>query len=59
VRRLRRGAAASHRAPPIQGQGVVIPRHEWPGRTVMSIGLFTSWWCVVGLIVLELGGYGL
>jgi hypothetical protein len=34
----------------------VIPRHEWPGRIVLSFGLFTSWCCVVGLIVVELGG---
>jgi hypothetical protein len=33
----------------------LIPRHEWPWRIVMSVGLF-SWWCVVGFIVLALGG---
>jgi hypothetical protein len=33
----------------------VIPRHEWPGRIVLSVGLFTSWWYVVGLIVLMFG----
>jgi hypothetical protein len=35
---------------------VVIPRHELPGQIVLSVGLWTSWWCVVGTIVLELGG---
>jgi hypothetical protein len=47
---------SQQRAAAVQGQGVVIPRHEWPGRIVLSVGLFTSWWCVVGLNVLELGG---
>jgi hypothetical protein len=33
----------------------VIPRHEIPGRIVLSAGCFTSWWCVVGLIMLNVG----
>jgi hypothetical protein len=33
----------------------VIPRHEIPGRIVLTIGLFTSSLCVVGLIILCLG----
>lgn len=33
----------------------VIPRREWPGRLVLTVGLTTSGLCVVGLIVLLLG----
>jgi hypothetical protein len=33
----------------------VIPRHEYPGRIVLAVGLFLSSWCVVGLILLKLG----
>jgi hypothetical protein len=57
VQRVRRGAAASQRATTVESKdSIVIPRHELPGRIVLSIGLFLSWWCVIGLIVLELGG---
>jgi hypothetical protein len=38
-----------------QGEAQMIPRHEIPGRIVLSIGLFTSSLCVVGLIILWLG----
>lgn len=31
---------------------IVIPRHEYPGRIVLAIGLFTSSLCLVGLILL-------
>jgi hypothetical protein len=34
---------------------VTIPRHELPGRIVLTIGLVTSSLCVVGLIILWLG----
>jgi hypothetical protein len=37
------------------GQVSVIPRHEWPGRIVLTIGPVTSSLCVVGLIILWLG----
>ena len=37
------------------GQAPVIPRHELPGRIVLTIGLLTSGLCVVGLIILRLG----
>jgi hypothetical protein len=54
---VHRCAEACQRAPAVSSEGgAVIPRHEWPGRIVLSVGLFTSWWCVVGLIVLEVGG---
>jgi hypothetical protein len=33
----------------------MIPRHEWPGRIVPTIGLVTSSLCVVGLIILLVG----
>jgi hypothetical protein len=33
----------------------VIPRHEYPGRIVLAIGLFLSSCCVVGLFLLMLG----
>jgi hypothetical protein len=33
----------------------MIPRHEWPGRIVLTIGLVMSSLCVAGLIVLWLG----
>jgi hypothetical protein len=32
----------------------VTPRHELPGRIVLTIGLITSSLCVVGLIILWL-----
>jgi hypothetical protein len=54
---VRRRPAPGKLEPAVKGEGsVVIPRHEWPGRIVLSVGLFTSWWCVVGLIVLKRGG---
>ena len=34
---------------------MTIPRHELPGRIVLTIGLATSSLCVVGLIILWLG----
>jgi hypothetical protein len=34
---------------------MTIPRHELPGRIVLTIGLVTSSLCVVGLIILRLG----
>jgi hypothetical protein len=34
---------------------MTIPRHELPGRIVLSIGLFTSSLCVVELILLLVG----
>jgi hypothetical protein len=34
---------------------MTIPRHELPGRIVLTIGLVTSSLCVVGLIILWLG----
>jgi hypothetical protein len=37
------------------GQAPVIPRHELPGRIVLTIGLITASLCVVGLIILWLG----
>ena len=37
----------------------MIPRHEYPGRIVLTIGLFTSSLCVIGLILLWLGWLGL
>jgi hypothetical protein len=37
------------------GQAPVIPRHELPGRIVLTIGLLMSSLCVVGLIILWLG----
>ena len=37
------------------GQVPVIPRHELPGRIVLTIGLITSSLCLVGLIILWLG----
>ena len=33
----------------------MIPRHEWPGRIVLTIGLVMSGLCVVALIILLLG----
>jgi hypothetical protein len=33
----------------------VIPRHEWPDRIVLTIGLVTSSLSLVGLIILWLG----
>jgi hypothetical protein len=38
--------------PAQSGEGLVILRHEWPGRIVLMIGLVTSSLCVVGLIIL-------
>lgn len=35
--------------------GFVVPRHEYPGRIDLAIGLFTPSLCVVGLILLWLG----
>jgi hypothetical protein len=32
----------------------VIPAHEWPGRIMLAVGCFTSWWCVVGFVMLGL-----
>ena len=37
------------------GQAPVIPRHELPGRIVLTIGLIMSGLCVVGLIILWVG----
>jgi hypothetical protein len=37
------------------GQAPVIPRHELPGRIVLTIGLITSSLCVVGMIIFWLG----
>lgn len=37
------------------GQTQVIPRHELPGRIVLTIGLVMSSLCMVGLIILMLG----
>jgi hypothetical protein len=34
---------------------MTVPRHELPGRIVLTVGLVTSWFCVVGLIILWLG----
>jgi hypothetical protein len=34
---------------------MTIPRHELPGRIVLTIGLVTSSLCVGGLITLLLG----
>jgi hypothetical protein len=34
---------------------MTIPRHELPGRIVLTIGLVMSSLCVVGLIILWLG----
>ena len=43
-------------APRSDGSALVpIPRHEYPGRLVLAVGLFLSSWCVVGLILLLLG----
>jgi hypothetical protein len=33
----------------------MIPRHELPGRIVLTIGLVTSSLCLVALIILWLG----
>jgi hypothetical protein len=33
----------------------MIPRHELPGRIVLSVGCFTSAWCMVGMILLRWG----
>jgi hypothetical protein len=33
----------------------MIPRHELPGRIVLTIGLMTSGLGIVGLIILALG----
>jgi hypothetical protein len=33
----------------------MIPRHELPGRIVLTIGLIMSSLCVVGLLILLLG----
>jgi hypothetical protein len=42
LRGLRRGTAAGQRAPAFESEGQhVIPRHELPGRIVLSLGLFT------------------
>jgi hypothetical protein len=32
----------------------LIPRHELPGRIVLTVGLLTSGMCVIGLIILLL-----
>jgi len=34
---------------------MTVPRHALPGRIVLTVGLVTSWFCVVGLIILWLG----
>jgi hypothetical protein len=34
---------------------VTIPRHELPGRIVLTVGLIMSSLCIVGLIILLLG----
>jgi hypothetical protein len=34
---------------------MTIPSHELPGRIVLTIGLITSSFCVIGLIILWLG----
>jgi hypothetical protein len=48
-------AAATNRQTRPALDPVTIPRHELPGRIVLTIGLFTSSLCVVGLIILWLG----
>ena len=40
--------------PPLASPAV-IPRHEWPGRHVLTVGLITSGLCVVSQIVVLLG----
>jgi hypothetical protein len=35
---------------------VIIPRHEWPGRIVLAVGLAMSLGCVSLLIVLLVAG---
>jgi hypothetical protein len=44
-----------NRRRPSRAKAAMIPRHELPGRIVLTIGLFTSRLCVVGLIILWLG----
>jgi hypothetical protein len=34
---------------------ISVPWYELPGRIVLTVGLVTSWSCVVGLIILWLG----
>jgi hypothetical protein len=50
MRRMRRGEADREPA-----AVRVIPRHEWPGRIVVALGCFTSSWCIVGMILHQLG----
>ena len=54
-RRGKQGAAITNRQTRPAPDPITIPRHELPGRIVLSIGLFTSSLCVVGLIILLVG----
>ena len=52
---LRHGTGSSEPPTTVQGTYELIPRHEWPGRIVLTLGLIISSLCVVALIILLLG----
>ena len=54
VRCLSRGTGGGEPGSAQPGEAV-IPRHEWPGRIVLGIGVVMSSVCAVGLILLLLG----